>query len=616
MTEEKEEVYKVIQLAVPINKQLPDISSFTPEENYEMLKIGIDCLLRGKKYVSSMSQKELYERTKKELLDEFKEENIGYIEKIQKMEKDFILQKEVMRELKEMEQQRLENEMGKLNERIYDLNVQLQLRDKEIEPEVNKRIMIEREKMEVSINHKNELIQTMKNTIDNLNKKTSIVGLGKIGESTCEELFEYTFKDFAGFKILNKASERAKGDFHLNFDEFDVLADAKNWTHKISTPEITKLKRDLKLNQHINFGWLISLNMNITGFERSQIQFEWIQGNQCICYVSNLMGSERPDEVLRNLWFMCKTLNRFIVEEKMDVSEISLLNDKILNLREKVNPIKKHVKELKSYIGNMTQVCENIESNIRDILNEETSTILDENYQKILSWWNDNIVYLDESEHVTIRSTDIWYKYRTDNYGNMNNLNVTHFKEFLKCHLPEKLIIKKNKTESSAFEIKNIKLRENTKIEENTKTEENSIVEENTTVEENSIVEENKITVKEKKQIKDKTKQKRKEVKVKTEVLPKTKKNFTEEEEKTIIKLYNENMLNIMDISKQINRSVAEIVTFLVSKKFIKQRKDTRGYEEYRNSDLYKEKVIFHQLVKDAKENIKMSLSDIEDNSV
>ena len=31
MTEEKEEVYKVIQLDVPINKQLPDISSFTPE---------------------------------------------------------------------------------------------------------------------------------------------------------------------------------------------------------------------------------------------------------------------------------------------------------------------------------------------------------------------------------------------------------------------------------------------------------------------------------------------------------------------------------------------------------------------------------------------------------
>jgi hypothetical protein len=30
MTEEKEEVYKVIQLAIPINKQLPDISSFTP----------------------------------------------------------------------------------------------------------------------------------------------------------------------------------------------------------------------------------------------------------------------------------------------------------------------------------------------------------------------------------------------------------------------------------------------------------------------------------------------------------------------------------------------------------------------------------------------------------
>jgi hypothetical protein len=552
-----------------------------------MLKIGIDCLLRGKKYVSSMSQKELYERTKKELLDEFKEENIGYIEKIQKMEKDFIVQKEVMRELKEMEQHRLENEMGKLNERIYDLNVQLQLRDKEIEPEVNKRIMIEREKMEVSLNHKNELIQTMKDTIDNLNKKTSIVGLGKIGEVTCGEMFESTFKDFVGFDLINKSNETAKGDFHLKFEDFDILVDSKNYTSKVPTKEVVKIKRDLKANEHINFAWLVSMNTDITGYDKSQIQFEWIQGTQCVCYINNLLGSEKPNEILRNAWFMCKTLYKIVIDEKLDVSQIKNLNDKLLTLREKVIPIKKRIKELKGFIGNMTEVCENIDSDIRNILNEETTTILDENYQQLVSWYSDNVVSVDECEGVTLKSTELWYKYRADNGGNMKDVTVTHFKDFLKSYLPEKLIIKKNKGESSAFEIKNIKFKE-TKINEELK---------------EAI----------KPEVKEKIK---KEVKVKTEVLSKMKNNFTDEEESMIIKLYNEDMLNIMDISKQISRNVGEIVTYLIANKIIKQRKDVRGYEEYRKSNLYKERVIFHQLVKDANENIKISMSDIENDDV
>lgn len=571
-----EDTCKMIQIPIPINKILPDISCFTPEENYEMLKIGLECLLRGKKYVSSMSQKDLYEKTKKELRDEFKNENLGYIEKIQKMETEYIVQKEVMRELKEMEQQRLENEMEKMKKSIYELNVQLQLKDKEIEPEVNKRIMIEREKMNTSLQHKEELIKTMKETIDNLNTKKSIVGLDKIckiGENTCAELFEFTFKDFSGFQLIDKSKETAKGDFHLKFEDFDILADAKNYTSKLPTLEIVKIKRDLKLNEHINFGWLISMNTDITGFDRSPIQFEWIQGNQCVCYINNLLGNEKPDEVLRNAWFMCKTLSKCIVEENMDVSEIKILNDKILTLREKVIPIKKRVKELKGYIGNMTKVCEDIEGDIRDILNEETTTILDENYQQLVLWYNNNIVYVEESENAVVKSTDIWYKYRADNVGNMKDLTVTHFRDFLRSYLPEKLIVKKLKTDNCAFEIKNIKLKESIKSE---------------------IKETPKKEVKEtpKKEVKVKTK---KEVKVKTEVLQKPKKNLTENEENMITKLYNDDMLDIMNISKQINIEVGEIVSYLVSNKNVKQRKDTRGYEEYRNSDLYKERVLFFQ---------------------
>ena len=53
---------KTIQITVPKNKILQDISSFSPEENYLMLKIGSDCLLEGRKVVTGLSQDEIYEK--------------------------------------------------------------------------------------------------------------------------------------------------------------------------------------------------------------------------------------------------------------------------------------------------------------------------------------------------------------------------------------------------------------------------------------------------------------------------------------------------------------------------------------------------------------------------
>ena len=53
---------KTIQITVPAEKVLPDLSSFSPEENYVMLKIGCDCLLEGRKVVAGLTQTEIYEK--------------------------------------------------------------------------------------------------------------------------------------------------------------------------------------------------------------------------------------------------------------------------------------------------------------------------------------------------------------------------------------------------------------------------------------------------------------------------------------------------------------------------------------------------------------------------
>ena len=51
--------------------------------------------------------------------------------------------------------------------------------------------------------------------------KTSIA-IGDDGEQIFESLSD-TFKDFAGYKIENKAKQGHKGDFHLFFKDFNIL---------------------------------------------------------------------------------------------------------------------------------------------------------------------------------------------------------------------------------------------------------------------------------------------------------------------------------------------------------------------------------------------------------
>ena len=82
---------KVINITIPNDKVLPDIlHSFSPEENYKMLKIGSDCLVEGRKSAIEFSQKEIYGKIK----DETKEE-------IGKLELDILMEREMSKKMEE-----------------------------------------------------------------------------------------------------------------------------------------------------------------------------------------------------------------------------------------------------------------------------------------------------------------------------------------------------------------------------------------------------------------------------------------------------------------------------------------------------------------------------------
>ena len=53
---------KIISFSIPDNLSLPEeILGFSPEENFQMIKIGAECLLEGRKVVAGLTQKEIYQ---------------------------------------------------------------------------------------------------------------------------------------------------------------------------------------------------------------------------------------------------------------------------------------------------------------------------------------------------------------------------------------------------------------------------------------------------------------------------------------------------------------------------------------------------------------------------
>ena len=60
---------KIIQLAIPTDKELPElISTFSPEENYLMLKIGSDSLNEGRRVVTNITNNDMYKKIESEFI--------------------------------------------------------------------------------------------------------------------------------------------------------------------------------------------------------------------------------------------------------------------------------------------------------------------------------------------------------------------------------------------------------------------------------------------------------------------------------------------------------------------------------------------------------------------
>ena len=92
-------------------------------------------------------------------------------------------------------------------------------------------------------------------------------------------------------------------------------------------------------------------------------------------------------------------------------------------------------------------------------------------------------------------------------------------------------------------------------------------------------------------------------------------KPWSQQEDIQLNKLYNEDMLCILDISKIHKRLPGGIISRLINNNHIKNRKSVRGYIDYKQSDLYKQIVANNDIKREANKNnyIFGTQNDVED---
>jgi len=540
---------KVINLTIPNTEVIPEIiSTFSPEENYLMLKIGSECLREGRNVAIGLSQKEIYQKIK----DETKEE-------VHRLELDIIVQKEITKNMEEKIAKMYEGQVTKLERQIELLSNQLKEHENGNNDLVTKEVYKVREKYDLLLQEKDKQVDKMSENYEKLlihsHKSTS--HKGSDGEKEFSEYAD-TFMDFKGFELVDKHTQGGQGDFHLHFEDFDVLVDAKNYKKKVPVDQREKIKKDLIKNEHITFAWLVSLNTSIDKYDKSPIMYEWINTTQCIVYINNLSSFEDPKKILRIVWFTCKELHKLTKDDVQD-DDLVELKEQNFKLMDKIKGVRKTIREINTSINVTRNLVQVMDDELRRILEAETNGIVTSNISLFDDWWEQNIEVTNDE--TCISSSVLWTDFKQENKAMISEMNISgeKFKNYLKSKVPLSSIHLRNKSVNAAFDIKGICLK----------------------FSKNKVVEDEKIELELDEEVLV-SKKSRVTKKIKKEIY------FDEITDKKIIKEYNNN--DIMEVSEICNIRPWEVVSVLMKHQIIDKRDKAKGYDKYKETTEYKSK--------------------------
>jgi len=445
---------KIINIVVPIDWNCPDImSTLNSEENAFILNTGCEMMKEARNLVAGLSQKDIYNKIREESKSE-----------LQKLELDLLVQKELNSEIDSVIRSYYEKQLEQMKKQIEELKTQIIKYESENKHVINSEVSKVELKLNAVIESKDKSIESLSTTYQNLyttiqsHKSTS--HKGKEGEKLFEYYANDTFRDFNGYNLIDKHTQGGAGDFHMLFEDFDVLVDAKNYKKKVPIEQRDKIKKDLIKNEHLHFAWLVSLYTDIDKYDKSPVMYEWINTKQCIVYINNLTEYEDPRKILRVVWFTCKELYKFVEEVNVDNEELQELKNNKFKLIDKITKIRKRIREVNTSINSTKNLVQLMDEELKEILSNETSNIVESNYGVFDEWWDNNIELTNDVE--TLLTTEMWVKFRQENKQLIKDSEITvdKFKQYIKIKLPHSKIIIKSKNANSAYELKGLKFKD------------------------------------------------------------------------------------------------------------------------------------------------------------
>ena len=539
---------KILHITIPKDVSInEEINTFTPEENYLMLKIGSECLLESRKAIVNLTQKELHAKIKEESKEE-----------LDKLLLDIVVQKEVNKKMEENMEKMYNCQVENLTKKIQLLNQQISNYESQNIDFVRLEVDKVKEKCDFLLEQKDKQIDKLTDTYEKLivEKNKSVNKKGAEGEKKFKD-YALTFKDFKGFEIIDKHTQGGEGDFHLHFDEFSILVDAKNYKSCVPGREREKIKNDLIKNEHINFAWLVSLNTSIDKFDKAPIMVEWIATDKCILHINNLTSFEDPKKILRIAWFYCNELIRFInyTNENTDLSELKDVRDRQYKMVDKIKNARKNIRELNSTISIFKKQVDMLDYELKEMIEYQSDNIVESNYTIFNEWWINNIEVTNDSSS-TLVSTELWVKFKQDNKELIKEFDLTtdKFKEYIKLKVPlSSLELKSNL--KGAIIIKGIKYKEKVdKIED--------------------IVLDLPVNKVEKKKL-----------------IRKKEYYFNKEEDEKILLEYQDLKKDILTIASKNEIRPWQVVSVLMKNGVIVKRELARGFEKYKETDEYKQNI-------------------------
>ena len=556
---------KSVTITIPYDEKMPEgFLTFTPQKVLLAINIGCKCVIDAEQSMLELTEEMIYNKVKEETVGE-----------LRRLEMDLLVEKDIARKMDERTTNKYEEQLNKMDIQLDRYKKQLdvqacQLKTYELENKdvINEAIKKEKEKYDLLLDAKEKRIDKLEEINDQI--KESLIKLTHqstsekaiAGENGFRVYADETFMDFKGYDLIDKHTQGGAGDFHMRFEEFDLLVDAKNYKTKVPITQREKIRDDLIKNEHLTFAWLVSLNTLIDKFDKAPVMYEWINTKQCIVYINNLSQNEDPRKLLRIVWYTCKELYKLVEKGSTEDNELTNLKEKQIGFMTKVKNIRKTMREINTSLNSTKNLLQVVDDQLKEILEEETEQIVASNYSVFDSWWDLNIKQTDEN--VSLVSTDLWIKFKHDNKSLLNDLDITtdKFKQYIKTRVSMSNIILKNKNTHSAFEIKGIKwISNDVKLE---------------SVNMDILLVDTELKPEKKKVI---TKSKNIEA------------YFTEEIDKKILEEYSNTKNDIIRIAKNNTVEIYQVVSLLARYKVISKRDDARGYDKYKETDEYKKKI-------------------------